>query len=544
MAEVNAIDLCQDVSISCESEYKDYIYNQKVDIWTLVSLKAPKEIEEDNEDKRAPIDLVAVIDKSGSMAGEKLDLVKKTLEFVLTQLKSNDRLSVVTYDTQVNLDFGLRNMDKEGKDFALEKIKSIQSGSMTNLSGGLMKGLCQMIDRKEKNEVASVLLFTDGLANHGITSVDGIVAAMKDPKRFDGVSRDNERRGLPPHQQQPGRHQGWLSNIRSNINQQQAQSNQQQHQLFEEDVELSEAPPKKNNEIGKSADATVYTFGFGSDHNPDMLTKISEAGNGMYYYIENEDKIAESFAHCLGGLMSTSAQGIQLQIQLEDGVHIKDVHTARPFEKLNNDKSIKIDIGDLQAEEKRDVVLQLTLDAVPQPFSTTPQQILTTQVDYFNVLTSQLGNSEAALAVFRPETIEPRKEENAHREVGKQKARIRVTGAMRKATAAADAGNYEGARKMMAAEVSFIRLNENRLDPVEDEEDRDYYGAMAMDLEVCTNNIGTSSAYQSAGSKVQRNMMQQYEVQRSSNIDSSAFASKGKQKKMKSARSWFGNKTE
>jgi len=72
------------------------------------------------------------------------------LEFVLTQLKSNDRLSVVTYDTQVNLDFGLRNMDKEGKDFALEKIKSIQSGSMTNLSGGLMKGLCQMIDRKEK----------------------------------------------------------------------------------------------------------------------------------------------------------------------------------------------------------------------------------------------------------------------------------------------------------------------------------------------------------------------------------------------------------
>ena len=31
------------------------------------------------------MDLVAVIDKSGSMSGIKLDLVKKTLEFVLTQ---------------------------------------------------------------------------------------------------------------------------------------------------------------------------------------------------------------------------------------------------------------------------------------------------------------------------------------------------------------------------------------------------------------------------------------------------------------------------
>ena len=77
-------------------------------------------------------------------------------------------MSVVTYDTQVDLDFGLRNMEEEGKKIALEKIKSIQSGTMTNLSGGLMKGLCQMMDRKEKNEVASVLLFTDGLANHGM----------------------------------------------------------------------------------------------------------------------------------------------------------------------------------------------------------------------------------------------------------------------------------------------------------------------------------------------------------------------------------------
>lgn len=59
---------------------------------------------------------------------------------------------------------------------------------------------------------------------------------------------------------------------------------------------------------------------------------------------------------------------------------------------------------------------------------------------------------------------------------------------------------------MMAAEVSHIRLQGSRLDPVEDEEDRDYYGAMAMDLESCTNNIGTRSDYFSKGAKVQRNM--------------------------------------
>ena len=38
--------------------------------------------------------------------------------------------------------------------------------------------------------------------------------------------------------------------------------------------------------------ASVYTFGFGDDHDPDMLKAISDAGNGMYYFIENEDKVA------------------------------------------------------------------------------------------------------------------------------------------------------------------------------------------------------------------------------------------------------------
>jgi hypothetical protein len=35
----------------------------------------------------------------------------------------------------------------------------------------------------------------------------------------------------------------------------------------------------------------VYTFGFGKDHDPDMLKAISDAANGMYYFIENEEQV-------------------------------------------------------------------------------------------------------------------------------------------------------------------------------------------------------------------------------------------------------------
>lgn len=61
---------------------------------------------------------------------------------------------------------------------------------------------------------------------------------------------------------------------------------------------------------------------------------------------------------------------------------------------------------------------------------------------------------------------------------------------------------------MMSAEVSFVRLNEERFDAEDEDDDDDlsYYRTMATDLETCTNNIGTKSAWMSSGAKVQRNM--------------------------------------
>ena len=50
------------------------------------------------------------------------------------------------------------------------------------------------------------------------------------------------------------------------------------------------APPASASE-GKPEDVSVYTFGFGEDHDAELLKKISDAGNGMYYFIETEDKV-------------------------------------------------------------------------------------------------------------------------------------------------------------------------------------------------------------------------------------------------------------
>ncbi len=39
-------------------------------------------------------------------------------------------------------------------------------------------------------------------------------------------------------------------------------------------------------------DGTVYTFGFGSDHDASMLEAISTQGGGVYYYIDSNEKVS------------------------------------------------------------------------------------------------------------------------------------------------------------------------------------------------------------------------------------------------------------
>ena len=60
-------------------------------------------------------------------------------------MKECDRLSLVTYDTKVTLEFGLTSITKANKDRTKLLIQSIKDGSDTNLCGGLMEGEVQSV---------------------------------------------------------------------------------------------------------------------------------------------------------------------------------------------------------------------------------------------------------------------------------------------------------------------------------------------------------------------------------------------------------------
>ena len=96
------------VHIQLTPEYPEYNPTQATNCWVDINLSAP--VYEENESARAPVDIVAVIDRSGSMSGGKLDLVKKTLHFVVSQLTPKDRLCLLVYDDTVDMIFNLTSI--------------------------------------------------------------------------------------------------------------------------------------------------------------------------------------------------------------------------------------------------------------------------------------------------------------------------------------------------------------------------------------------------------------------------------------------------
>jgi uncharacterized protein YegL len=132
-------------------------------ITAIASLKAP--VSENVDTERPPCDIVAVVDRSGSMTGAKIGLVKEALSYLLTQLKAGDRLSVVSFDHEVYHVFGLKKCSASGRDEMHTRVNShpdMNASGGTNIKLGLTFGLRCLKERKTHNPVSALLLLTDG----------------------------------------------------------------------------------------------------------------------------------------------------------------------------------------------------------------------------------------------------------------------------------------------------------------------------------------------------------------------------------------------
>ena len=145
--------------------------------YVLVSLDAPSA---ERRTTRSPINVSLVLDRSGSMGGEKLMLAKQATENALRLLGPADRFSLVTYDDVVEVVAPATFATPEAIRQALELLARVDARGSTDLCGGWMRGCEQIALHQIDAGTNRCLLLTDGLANRGTTGHDELVRIAGD----------------------------------------------------------------------------------------------------------------------------------------------------------------------------------------------------------------------------------------------------------------------------------------------------------------------------------------------------------------------------
>lgn len=321
-------------------------------------MKAPKTTQ------RPPLNIALVIDRSGSMEGDKLNYTKKAVDFVINNVENTDYIAIVQYDDQVNvLSPSALVQDRKALH---QKVAQITSGGSTNLSGGMLEGysqvkntktggsgltqqilnLLQPANNKEKEGfINRVLLLSDGLANAGITDL--------------------------------------------------AQLQQIAQKKFREDS------------IGLS------TFGVGTDFNEELMTNLAEYGGANYYFIGKPDEIPQIFAKELAGLLAVVAQNTHITIEFP-AEYLK-FHTVYGYPSQNSNGKVQINLNDIFSEEEKAVLVGFEVVKLP----TTPFEI-TVHWSFDDVVVQMDKVKQSQTLRFSPSKNKEEVQQNIKKEVVEQ----------------------------------------------------------------------------------------------------------------------------
>ena len=227
--------------------------------YLTVTITAP---ERARRHERPAVHAALVLDRSGSMAGRKIEMAKKAVDHAVRLLNERDRLAVVCYDTEIDTLLGATAATAEAKKLALTRLKAIDARGGTDLCGGWLRGaeeLTPVAASAESSQAEAdtalrrVLLLSDGQANQGETNPD-VLARHAADLRAKGIA--------------------------------------------------------------------TSTFGVGADFDEVLMSRLATEGGGHFYFIEHPAQIPDFLTSELGEALEVVARDARLVIAGGPGVEI------------------------------------------------------------------------------------------------------------------------------------------------------------------------------------------------------------------------------
>ena len=129
-------------------------------MYALLELSAPSTGSSPTPEARPALNLSIVLDRSTSMKGERMDMVKAAAQNLLNQLRPDDFFSLIVFSDRAEtlISAGRQKNLKE----ISSQIRMIQTGGGTEIFQGLDLGLREVRRNLSNNFINHILLLTDG----------------------------------------------------------------------------------------------------------------------------------------------------------------------------------------------------------------------------------------------------------------------------------------------------------------------------------------------------------------------------------------------
>ena len=202
---------------------------------------------------------------------------------------------------------------------------------------------------------------------------------------------------------------------------------------------------------------TLSAFGYGEGANQTLLEGMAQKGKGNYAYIENPDDALSAFAKELGGLLSTYAQDLIIDISPKGGHQITSVVSEVESDTSDPLGEVTLKVPNMLAEETRHLVLGVTLSKQKQAL---PRSVNFADISVRYQTLSESGTVEIKTVETKAKirfVKEGEEQDKPTPEIDRLTALAQMVQAQKEAEAKAKAGQYQAAQQVMNNYVSSSR---------------------------------------------------------------------------------------